>query len=224
VARKPAPGPEPPLVEVVPARVGWGRLIFVGLLSAILGAFLALLFLFMVNGTLDFQRAAVQAAQNEVLRLEGELDALGGKLAQMEAQVAAVQELDRRLAAAEASLGQVATELQATQAEMETMVATMDVLRQEFTNLREDLDGLAGHVSALEGRLGGVEEQLASLSQEVEALGETVLRFDAFLTGLRELLDQAAGALPPTPAAQAMPTLRPSVTVIPLVTPTAPAP
>ncbi len=227
---KPPRGPEPPLVEVVPARVGWGRFLFMGLLSTILGAALALAFLYMVNGTLDFRSAASQVVGAEVERLEGEIDALNARLEQAEADLAAMQELDARLTEAEASVQKLADELGATRADLESMAGTMDNLRQEFTNLREDLDGLAEHQSRLEARLLEAEDRLAMLRLEIDTLQRSARRFSAFLDGLRELLGESEGTLRPTPtpwiaptatpAPLETPTLRPMVTVIPLASPT----
>jgi hypothetical protein len=81
----------------------------------------------------------------------------------------------------------------------------------------------------LDNRLAAVEEQLGILSQDLEAMGEKVQRFDAFLEGLRALLDQIGEVGPQAsplqegpsgPATVETPTLRPMVTVIPLATPT----
>jgi competence ComEA-like helix-hairpin-helix protein len=229
VVAKPPRGPEPPLVEVVEARVGWWRLLLVGVLSAIAGALLVLAFLYTVNGTLDFQGAAVQSVQREAQRLEGELGALGANLQQVEAELQAVAGLEAQLADAQAEIRQVAADLEATQAEAASMAETLGALQQEFTNLREDLDGMAGQVSMQGDRIAGVEERLAALDQDLDDLRQATQRFDAFLGGLRELLDQAEGAMPgesptrrvePSSTPEQTPTMRPMVTVIPLATPT----
>jgi methyl-accepting chemotaxis protein len=231
IGEKPPPGAEPPLVEVVQARVGWGRILFVGLLSAILGAILALAFLFVVNGTLDFHTATMRAVQSEGVRLEGELDALRAKLGDVEGRLQAIRALDSRLTEVEADteqladgLEELAGELEATQDQIASMTETMGALRQEFTNLSEDLDGMADHVSTLANRVDELEEQLANLSQEIEAVQQAADRFDAFLDGLRELLGSTEGMRPGTsplgPSPLQTPTLRPMVTVIPLATPT----
>ena len=238
-------GPEPPLVEVVQARYGCARLILVGLLSSLLGAGLALLFLFLVNGTLDFQSAAVRAAQDEVLRMEGVVGALDMKVAELEGRVAAVEELESQLADAQTVLLTLSANLDDVRQRFELLAGTQDALRQEFTNTREDLDGLAVQVSVMDRRasdfetqLRELETQVAFLNRKVEILGESIRRFDAFLIGLELLLNQTQGDLPPTPTpwvtptptpwvtptAWQTPTLRPQVTVIPLATSTPPSP
>lgn len=237
VVEPPPRGEEPPLVEVVQARYGCARLILVGLLSSLLGAALALLFLFLVNGTLDFQSAAIRTAQDEVLRMEGVVGALDMKVAELEERVGAIQELEARLADAQTGLQTLSADLGDLKQRFELLAETQDALRQEYTNLREDLDGLAVHVSVLDRRVSGFETQIreleiqiAYLDRRVEILGETVQRFDAFLLGLQALLMTTRGDLPPTPTpwitpmptptAWETPTLRHQVTVIPLATPT----
>ena len=219
--KAPPRGPEPPLVEVVKARVGCGQLILTGLLGALLGAALALALIWLINGTLDFQAAAVRTAQDEVLRMEGVVGALNVKVAELEERLGAIRELDARLADTQAGLDGVKEQL-------ELLAETHGALRQEFTNLREDLDGLAGHVSLLDNRLGETEAQIAALSRAIEVLGESIRRFDAFLAGLQALLMESQDLLEPTPTLQIAPTdtptpsrtpmPRPEVTVIPLAT------
>jgi competence ComEA-like helix-hairpin-helix protein len=237
VVEAPPRGEEPPLVEVVQARYGCARLVLVGLLSSLLGAALALLFLFLVNGTLDFQSAAIRAAQDEVLRVEGVVGALDMKVAELEERVGAIQELEARLTDTQTGLRRLSGDLGDVKQRFELLAESQDALRQEFTNLREDLDGLAVHVSVLDRRVSGLETQfseletqVAYLNRRVEILGESIQRFDAFLVGLQVLLNTTQGDLPPTPTpwvtplptptAWRTPTLRPQVTVIPLATPT----
>ena len=234
VAEAPPRGPEPPLVEVVQARYGCARLLLVGVLSTILGALLALLFLFLVNGTLDFQSAAIRAAQDEVLRMEGVVGALDRKVAELEEGIAAIQELEARLSDTQATLGDVSADLSELKQRFELLAETQDAVRQEFTNMREDMDGLAVQVSVLDGRLSDVETQVAFLDRKIEILGESIQRFDAFLIGLGALLNEIQGDLPPTPTpwitplptatAPPTPILRPQVTVTPLATSTPPPP
>ena len=195
----PPRGPEPPLVEVVQARYGCGRLILVGLLSSLLGAVLALALLFLINGTLDFQAAAIRAAQDEVLRMEVLVGALNVKVAELEERVGAIQELDARLTDTQSGLRRLSADLDDVKGRFELLAETQDALRQEFTNLREDLDGLAVHVSVLDRRVSESETQIAFLNRKIEILGESISRFDAFLVGLQALLNESQGALPPTP-------------------------
>jgi chromosome segregation ATPase len=217
----------------------------VGLLSALLGACLALAALYAVNGTLDFHTAAVRVVQTEVVRLENEVGALNARLGDVERGLQSIQALDSRLTEVETDveqltagldqitsdldrlsgeLDQLAGDLDATQDQVTSMAETMDALRQEFTNLSEDLGGLADHVSMLANRTKNVEEQLAGLNQRIETVQQAAERFDAFLDGLRGLLigtgGMDRGTSPLGSSAEQTPTLRPQVTVIPLATPT----
>jgi competence ComEA-like helix-hairpin-helix protein len=226
--KAPPRGSEPPLVEVVKARVGCGQLILTGLLGALLGAALALALMWLINGTLDFQAAALRTAQDEVLRMEGVVGALNVKVAELEERLGAIRELDARLADTQADLRRLSADLDRLKGQVESLAETHGALRQEFTNLREDLDGLAGHVSLLDNRLGETEAQIAALSRGIEVLGESIRRFDAFLAGLQALLMESQDLLEPTPTLQIAPTdtptpsrtpmPRPEVTVIPLAT------
>ena len=225
VVEAPPSGPEPPLVEVVQARYGCGRLIFVGLLSSLLGAVLALALLFLINGTLDFQAAAIRAAQDEVLRMEVLVGALNVKVVELEEQVDAIQELEARLTDTQAGLRRLSADLDDVRGRFELLSETQDALRQEFTNLREDLDGLAVHVSVLDRRVSDSETQIAYLHRRIESW-RVIRRSDALSIGLQVLLNASQGAMPPmptpwitpmpTPTAWQTPTLRPQVTVIPL--------
>lgn len=228
----PSRGPEPPLVEVVEKRAGCGRLILVGVVSSLVGAVLALVVMFLINGALDFQTAAIRAAQDEVLRMEGVVGALEMKVLELEERLGAIQELDARLTETQTGLRRLSAALDEARQRSDALAESQGALRQEFTNLLEDLDGLAVHVSTLDGRLGEAEAQISYLNQGIEILSESVRRFDEFLAGLQELLDQSLETLAPTPVPQitpantpkSTPTVqdtrapRPEVTVIPLAT------
>jgi competence ComEA-like helix-hairpin-helix protein len=214
--------PEPPLVEVVEAHYGWARLILVGLASLLLGAALALAVIFLINGTLDFQGAAIRAAQDEVLRMEGVVGALDMKVAGLEERMGAIEELDARLTETQAALRRLSADLDEVKQQFDSLAETQNALRQEFTNMREDLDGLAVQTSTLDTRLSEAETQISYLNRRIDILGESVQRFDGFLTGLQLLLNQSLGDLPPTPTPWITPMDTPEagVTVIPLATPT----
>ena len=218
----PPRGTEPPLVEVVEARYGCARLLLVGLASLLLGAALALAVIFLINGTLDFQGAAVRAAQDEVLRMEGVVGALDMKVAGLEERMGAIEELDARLTETQAALRRLSADLDEVKQQFDSLAQTQDALRQEFTNMREDLDGLSVQVSMLDTRLSEAETQIAYLDHRIDMLGESVQRFDGFLTGLQLLLKQSLDELPPTPTPWITPMDTPEagVTVIPLATPT----
>jgi len=210
IAEEPAAAPEPRPPELVEVRtvhdIGWGRTLFVGLLGALLGAALALLVLYVVNGyTLDFRTASERALQAEAYRLQTEVDALDERLGAVEGQMAVLQELKPLVEEARADLEALSRDLSATS-------VALDNVRQEFTNMREDLDGLTGQVGTLDERLRSAEAQVADMEEQVTALTQAAERFDAFLEGLRQLLTETEQPVKVTP--------RPMTTVIPLPTPT----
>ncbi|MGD8474146.1 MAG: helix-hairpin-helix domain-containing protein [Anaerolineae bacterium] len=234
VAEVPPVGAEPPLVELVESRAGCGRLILVGALSALLGAVLALALIFVINGTLDFQSAAVRAAEDQVLRIESVVGALDMKVGELEERLGAIQELDARLTETQTGLRRLSAGLDELGQRADALAETQGVLQQEFSNLRQDTDGMAAQVSMLERRLSDTETQIAYLNRRIEILAESIQRFDEFLSGLQALLNQSLDTAAPTPtpwvtpvnAPSATPTAwetrvpRPQVTVIPLATPT----
>jgi len=234
VVEVPPVGAEPPLVELVESRAGCGRLILVGALSALLGAVLALALIFVINGTLDFQSAAVRAAEDQVLRLESVVGALDMKVGEVEERLGAIQELDARLTETQTGLRRLSAGLDELGQRADALAETQGVLQREFSNLRQDTDGMAAQLSVLERRLSDTETQIAYLNQRIEILAESIQRFDEFLSGLQALLNQSLDTVAPTPtpwvtpdnAPSATPTAwetrvpRPQVTVIPLATPT----
>jgi competence ComEA-like helix-hairpin-helix protein len=234
VAELPPAGAEPPLVELVESQAGCGRLVLVGALSILLGAALALVLIFVINGTLDFQSAAVRAAEDQVLRIESVVGALDMKVGEIEERLGAIQELDARLTETQTGLRRLSAGIDELGQRADALAETQGGLQQEFSNLRQDTDGMAAQVSVLERRLSETETQIAYLNQRIEILTESIRRFDEFLSGLQALLNQSLDTASPTPTPwitpvntpSATPTAwetrvpRPQVTVIPLATPT----
>jgi competence ComEA-like helix-hairpin-helix protein len=220
----PPPPPKPRPVAVASRGDGWGRVLFVGVLSAIAGAVLALVVLFVLNnGTLAFRTAASREIRRETFQLSGEIDALRAELGQMQGQVAAVQDLANQVSAAQNDIRKLSSSLTDAQTQIDSINTTLDGMRGEFTNLREDVDGMASTVSALSDRVGAAEDQLVTLGKDLQAVQKAAQRFDTFLTGLRGLLEESLGpavATPPRPK-PATPTPTPvELTITPLPTPT----
>jgi competence protein ComEA len=229
------PEPEPIRVEEIPtprpipapraARgASWGFLLVTGLASAVAGAILALLALLLINGTLDFRTETVKELRVETIRLGEEISRLDADMGQQQRRLETLQGLSGQVEETQATVGQLHENLSAARAEMESMAQAMGAIRQEFTNLREDLDGMAGLMSILGRRVDEAEHRLDLLSRDLEEISGTVRRFDAFLEGLRHLLNESMGPFTPTPWATPTPWKTPApepmVTVIPLATPT----
>jgi chromosome segregation ATPase len=181
-------------------------MLFVGLLSAIAGAVLALVFLFMLNGTIDFRSATVQTVQGEVARFEGELQAVHAELEQVESQLELIGEVAARLDEAQATIEQLGGAVEVAQSRLGSMSDEVVTLRQEFTNVREDVDGMAGLVS--------------DLGRRMNALSESVQRSDAFLNGLAGLLDRLQAGQRPTVTPWVTPTPTSAMTAVPRATST----
>lgn len=226
---------------------GWGSLLLVGLLSALGGALLALLVLFLLNGgTLDWERATSRAIDREVSQLEGQLGELWTGLEQARQRLGGLEELSRRLDEVQAEMQAMGGAIESLQSELAVTSEGLADVRQTLAGLSDDLTSVAESVTALEGRVDGMSEQLGELDEQLLALRRAVDRFDAFLAGLRGLLEETVpGAreqtptpaessprITPTPAkslpgitptptpAEASPTPASQVTVIPLASPT----
>ena len=124
-------------------------------------------------------------------------------------------------------------EVVALSSQLDQQKSRADGLQTEADALRARLDaleGLSNRVSDLETSLAAARTALDAVQAQTSALGQrtttlesqlmvvraAVDRFDGFLTGLRELVDQAA----PTPTATASPAPSSTPTVAPSATPT----
>lgn len=240
---KPARGPEPPLVEVQTIqKAGWGRLLLVGILCSLLGAALSLGVLFFTNGTLDFRAAADRALRTESLRLQGQVDTLDSQQTVLDERLQALQDLTPALEKAQSDIEGLGLDLASAQARMDRAVEDLAEVQASLASLEDRTGGVEKQVSELQAQANAIQEQIEVLGGDIETLQAAAGRFDAFLTGLRELLDTGEEAnspqLTPMPEAPApetpeaeesptaepgvtvMPTVQPRITVIPLATPT----
>ncbi|MGD8794883.1 MAG: helix-hairpin-helix domain-containing protein [Anaerolineae bacterium] len=232
----PAKAEEPamprPRVIVERGGPGWASLLILVLLGALAGAALALGALWAYNGTLDFRAASVRAARNEVARLEGQLDAVRAELTQTGRRMEAMAGLAGRVDAAEAEMETLGRDLDSLQTDLQSAGQGLEDVRQTLAGLSDDVTNLAEGQTGLEEDVATLENQIEVVGEELVALEETVDRFDAFLEGLRALLDETTADSPvqtparPTPTPWWTPTptnaetAEPDVTVIPLATPT----
>lgn len=117
---EPEPTPISAQVQVIPASrgPGWGSLILIGLLSLLAGAILALVVLFAVNGTLDFDSAIGRAVQAETSRLDDEIESLNVDLAQVEGRLQVLQGLAPELEDAKAEIKNLEDDLAAVDEEL----------------------------------------------------------------------------------------------------------
>jgi competence ComEA-like helix-hairpin-helix protein len=238
---------EPPLVQVIPAKgPGWARFLFVGLVSALLGAVLALAVLWGINGTLDFlNEETLRPVWTQTGELEDQIKALNTGLTSVEGRLEVVHDLGLRLDQVQSDLQGVNDDLGAMREQMaafqEELKGVQTAIVDNVVELSERTTGIEGQTMQqgeritqleegqfeLQARVGFVEEQMATAIEQVERMRGVVSRFGAFLVGLQELLDQSAESWPsPTRAPPSTPitsepsTPQPVVTVIPLATPT----
>ena len=185
----PAGGPAP-TARAEPEAVSQPLLIWGYLLSMLAGAFiggiLALVFLLVVNGTLDF------ASQRQADRLEADM------ASEMRSFEAGQSDL-----AGQVTLLNEQVSVASTQAAQTTdLVATAMVQQAELT----------AALTETQGDVTTLETQAAEFAAQLETLATAAENFNRFLAGLRELLSGIDAPTPtpsPTPAATATPTTTP---------------
>jgi hypothetical protein len=165
--------------------------------GALGGMLLSLLILQALNGTLVLaNHPMVVHMEERVFALEQQNRGLNQELTDLKAaQASREQRLETRIQAGENRLN--------------NLDQTAKSLDSRLTALSADLTGLGGQVANLETHARQTDETLAELK-------ENTGRFDAFLTGLRDLLLAVQGA----PAADSAPeTAQPATTPTPAATP-----
>ena len=197
---RPRPAPEPK------RGIGWPALLIACLASAIVGAGLALLLLWAVNGTLKFGPSdTVSALRTQLGQLDGRAGEFSAGLRQMQGRL---DQIDR-------SMGEMDSRLNGIDGRLAAAQAGLNALNEEVTRV-------GGDVQAFQDRFRAIETQFKGLAEDLQAVRQSARRFDAFLTGLRELLNQGQEpALGVTPLPQAPgPTRKPGLTVVPQPTAT----
>jgi competence ComEA-like helix-hairpin-helix protein len=185
------PPPAPPMPQPAP-KVGWGRFLFVGLVSAIAGALLALLILLGINSRLDYLGGdALRPVWTRAGELEGRLNTVDADIAMMREQLAMMQD--------------VAFRLDDAQADIRKLSRTMGAVESELAAIHEDLNGMVGDMDAIDERVDAVAEQLDVLAENLSSMRDAVQRFDSFLDTLRHFLNESMGAPTPTPWATSTP-------------------
>ena len=198
----PAPPPPPEVTRYEPPRrgVSWGSVLIVGLLSALGGALLALLVLFLLNGSnLDFQRATTRAIDREMSQVDGRLADLQAQLDDARRQLAQVGELSQQLGETQTTLSEARSDIEtlggavgAIESDLASATKGLADVRQTLAGLSDDFTSLAETVTTLDEQVADVEDRLANMGELVTALRRATNRFDTFLYGLRGLLEEAA--------------------------------
>lgn len=222
------PDEGPPIVAyTTPPQGGhWARLFFFSLVGAVVGAILALAFLLMVNGTLNFEMASSKALSSEASRIDGEFDGLALELSELRGRVDVLQDLAMRLEEAQTDLSELSRGLGVVQSEVEGLVGDMTRVQAELRTLSGEMGRTDENVTALQAEVDAMQVQLEAVSDELDVVQQDTRRFGGFLGGLRDLLDQsvapqseATAVWPVRSTATPRPTSQPAITVIPLATP-----
>ena len=167
--------PEPQPADPSSFRRSW-LLMVVG---ALLGAFIALGAMYLVNdGNLSV------ANHPKIVTLETELTAIKQREESLGAELSA---LKQELVALEGIKSQVEN----TRAEIAVLKQSKDSLARQLTTVEQRADTLESRASTVEGRVSSLEDSSDQLATAVEAVEARAQRFDAFLTGLQELLQAA---------------------------------
>jgi methyl-accepting chemotaxis protein len=195
--------PEP---APVPRRRGCFLLILGAVLGAMLGTALTLALLFSLNGTLEFSRS------NALLR-QAVID-----------NDARQNDLEAEMATRSAHLDEMATRVGEMVLQQQAMGETLDTAVENTQTLETGLTAVATDVAALDGRVEAAESDIENVAGAAESI-------NAFLDGMRELLQEVKPATPTattplvTPSATAAPaetitrTVRPTRTPRPTSTP-----
>jgi competence ComEA-like helix-hairpin-helix protein len=230
---EPAPPPpkeRPPIYErVIERRTGWLGVIIATLLGGLLGAALALLSLWFLNGSLDLSRSVpITNLERYNEQQDQRLDLLSRNLgdltdqwSEMDARVAG---LDQQIAGLEAQRAELQEALDQTQGQVERTIAAL-------SEINGRIDKVEQIVEAMESSLEGLQDEMAAMSDRLVQVEAETTRFRAFLDGLRELLSATSTTeKEPEPLASEEParltatagvaaTPRPTVTPAPSATP-----
>ena len=197
---------ETPAPSPVPRRRGCLLLILGAVLGAMLGTALTLAFLFSVNGTLDF-------SHNNALLRQAVIDSNARQ-----------DDLEAEMATRSAHLDYMATRVGDMVLQQQAMDETVATAVENIQTLETGLTAVSTDVAALDGRVEETESDIENAAEAAESI-------NAFLDGMRELLQEVKPATPTatkppvTPTATAAPAgtttrvVRPTRTPRPTSTP-----
>jgi competence ComEA-like helix-hairpin-helix protein len=226
----PPPKDRPPVYErVIERRTGWLGVLLATILGGVLGAALALLALWFLNGSLDLSRSVPitnlerynEQQDQHLSLLSRNLGDLSDQWSDMDARVAG---LDQQIAGLEAQQAELQRALDETQDQVERTIGAL-------SQLNGRVDQMDQIVEAVESSLEGLKNEMGAMSDQLVQVEAAATRFQAFLDGLRELLSatptteqeaeplasEEPTRLTATPGVAATP--RPTVTSVPSPTP-----
>lgn len=191
-----------------PPRSGWGwrgcGFALLLLTTALLGAGLALLILFAINGTLDVGQ------HEQIIFLNSWVDDLDGRVETTRDELA---RQDAALKAAQAELETLRNRLDESQTRLEALNTGLTDLTDRAETLTRDLEETADRMADLQADVETVTEENAAIRRQFEDINtrlaevqNSAARFRNFLGGLQALLNDLMAAplttAPPPPATQ----------------------
>ncbi len=189
----------PPVSERRPSAFWRGFLLV--LLGGLLGVALTLIAAILWSGTVDYApRNEVQALSRNLDTLYANqemawqrLDDLSARAAEVQRKLAQVDALDGRLTDVE---GRLVT----TGQTLRTMQQASEVLRQQVVEQGKAASALGERLLVAESSLGALQTELAVLRARTDAIAARLGEYEAFLGALRDLLIGLQP--PPTPTAE----------------------
>ncbi len=196
--------PAPPSTRRGSTALGCLRDVLLVIVSALLGATLALSLLYYANGAIDMGR------HEKVLALTSSIDTLQRQNDDLATQI------DQNVVAAD----QLRTGLTNLSAAFDLKSGQLDALQGRAADLQNEAQQMQEQITQTEGRLGALDDSLATVAQENTAiraevdavhaqmadLKQSAGRFQTFVTGLQQLVAAIAApgltaASPITPSA-----------------------
>jgi len=162
-------------------------------LSTLLGVAISLGVIYSYNGTLDFSKhrdtVALKAQAEKLQRagaaLQADLEAVGGRVEDLEEKAKGFEELKKGVESLKTNLGELEKEVNS--------------LRIAVAELGKDMESLTADVGDLHKAMESLKTDVDGLREEVGIIRQEAARFNGFLNALRDLLIETQGAPAPTP-------------------------
>lgn len=173
-------------------------------LSTLLGVAISLGVIYSYNGTLHFSKhrdvISLKAQAEELQRandsLQSDLEAIVGRVEDLEEKAKGFEELKKSVESLKADLGELEKDVNS--------------LRTELADLGRDVESLTTDVGDLGKGVESLKTDVSGLKEEMEVVRQEAARFNSFLNALRDLLIETQGTPAPTPAPTSTPMLRPT--------------
>jgi len=177
-------------------RGAWWELtkaLLITVLSTLLGVAISLGVIYSYNGTLDFSKhrdtVALKAQAEKLQRagaaLQADLEAVGGRVEDLEEKAKGFEELKKGVESLKTNLGELEKEVNS--------------LRVAVAELGKDMESLTADVGDLHKAMESLKTDVDGLREEVGVIRQEAARFNGFLNALRDLLIETQGAPAPTP-------------------------